>query len=247
MTVKTLEIKEHHQDHLLNFYDNDGFLSEAVGDFLSVGVLKGEPMVAIVTPPHRRGIAAYMKSRGYDADTATKHGLIKWFDARETLDGFMRGGSPDPRLFFLQIGRILDLVRQGRTNLTMRAFGEMVDILLQDGNPEGALRLEQLWNDIGKTYQFSLLCAYAMGNLYREENWRYFHRICEEHAPLPSPALEAVQRGRQLSKSHVSLPNIFDAVRAIRVLSESEARHLRGCEDCQEVWHTFSRQKLASA
>ncbi len=44
MTVKTLGNKEHHHGHLLNFYDKEQFLSEAVGDFLSVGVLKGEPM-----------------------------------------------------------------------------------------------------------------------------------------------------------------------------------------------------------
>jgi len=109
------------------------------------------------------------------------HDRLTWLDARETLAQFMDGVLPDSGRFRACLGRVLEESRSGREHLTIRAFGEMVDLLLQDGNPEGALRLEQLWNELGHDYGFSLLCGYNIGNLYREEHWRYFQKICDQH------------------------------------------------------------------
>lgn len=41
-------------------------------------------------------------------------------------------------------------------------YGEMVNLLWEKGNLSAALRLEQLWNELGKTHSFALHCSYAM-------------------------------------------------------------------------------------
>ena len=63
----------------------------------------------------------------------------------------------------------------------IRAYGEMVDVLWRDGNTDGAIRLEELWEELGESYAFSLLCAYAMGNFYKTTDVGAFREICHRH------------------------------------------------------------------
>jgi hypothetical protein len=42
----------------------------------------------------------------------------------------------------------------------VRVFGEMVALLWADGDRNGALVLEELWNDLTRRMSFPLLCAY---------------------------------------------------------------------------------------
>lgn len=50
---------------------------------------------------------------------------------------------------------------------TIRAYGEMVNVLWQDGQEAAAIRLEMLWNDLARTRAFKLLCGYSMGNFFK--------------------------------------------------------------------------------
>jgi len=65
----------------------------------------------------------------------------------------------------------------------VRAYGEMVDILWQRGDKQAAIRLEQLWNEIGRLQTFSLLCAYAMDPL-RGDTYADLESICRCHTHL---------------------------------------------------------------
>ncbi|OLD94612.1 MAG: hypothetical protein AUG80_18310 [Candidatus Rokubacteria bacterium 13_1_20CM_4_68_9] len=64
----------------------------------------------------------------------------------------------------------------------MRAFGEMVALLCAKGNLNGALRLEELWNDLGSGKSFSLLCAYPLQQFARTDDWKPFLDICRKHS-----------------------------------------------------------------
>src|ERR1051325_61808 len=57
----------------------------------------------------------------------------------------------------------------------------MVDLLWRDGEPDAAIKLEELWNDLASHYTFSLLCAYPMGNFYKESDSALFERVCSTH------------------------------------------------------------------
>ncbi len=61
------------------------------------------------------------------------------------------------------------------------AYGEMVDLLWRDGKPDAAIRLEELWNDLAGRYEFSLLCAYQIGQFYSERDTPHFQAICDTH------------------------------------------------------------------
>src|SRR6267143_937207 len=57
----------------------------------------------------------------------------------------------------------------------------MVDTLWREGQPQAAIRLEELWSDLGRARPFSLLCAYVMGNFFKEAHCEPFARICKAH------------------------------------------------------------------
>jgi PAS domain S-box-containing protein len=107
-------------------------------------------------------------------------------DAEETLAQFMVNGWPDERQFVELMGGVISRARDsaqsehGRTAL----FGEMVALLWDAGNSDGALRLEQLWNQIAQSHSFSLVCGYPLTNFYREEHSGLFQQICSEHSAV---------------------------------------------------------------
>jgi hypothetical protein len=78
-------------------------------------------------------------------------------DARQTMAKFMTGARPDARLFVDVMGETITRLVRGREGTPVRAYGEMVDLLWQDGNTDGAIELERLWNELATRYHFSLL------------------------------------------------------------------------------------------
>ena len=69
----------------------------------------------------------------------------------------------------------------GRAGSPVCAYGEMVDLLWKGGNPAGAIKLEELWNELASSYDFSLLCAYNMGNFGNASDAEQFATICKQH------------------------------------------------------------------
>jgi PAS domain S-box-containing protein len=170
--------------HVVQFYENEHFLSAAVSDFLAEGLKSDEPLVVIATEAHRDAFTTRLRSRGFDVGHATRAGRLQMLDARETLNQFMEGCNPDGERFNEVIGGLLERTLEGRSKPGIRAYGEMVDLLWKDGNTDGAVRLEELWNDLANTYSFKLLCAYAMGNFYKESHAGHFHEICRQHGQV---------------------------------------------------------------
>lgn len=65
------------------------------------------------------------------------------------------------------IGNVIASVTDGRSRV--RAFGEMVALLWAEGNHGGAIRLEELWNDLQNSHSFALFCAYPMNGFGGEK------------------------------------------------------------------------------
>src|SRR5687768_14139041 len=166
--------------HNVQFYEDDRFLCSAVAEFIGAGLNFGNPIALITTQQHRDAIARELMGRGQDMHALMAAGRAKWLDAHETLSLFMQEDMPNRDKFIACMAAIIEEGRLGCEHLSLRVFGEMVDLLARGGNLEGAVRLEELWNELGKTHGFALMCAYSMGNFYREEHWKHFQKICEQ-------------------------------------------------------------------
>jgi signal transduction histidine kinase len=163
-------------DHIVQFYEAEDALAENVARFVAAGLRAGEPAIIIATPEHR---AAFCERFERDAIDASR---LVMLDARETLSLFMTDGMPDWERFGSVIGDAIRRARGDRPDQRVRAYGEMVDVLWRDGNRHAAIRLEEFWNDLGKEYSFSLLCAYVMASFYTSADTAPFDDVCRVHS-----------------------------------------------------------------
>jgi signal transduction histidine kinase/ActR/RegA family two-component response regulator len=176
--------------HAVQFYEDDGFLCEKVTTFLAAGLDAGESLVVIATEPHRRAVADALQRRGADVEEACIRGQLFLLDAEETLRRFMVGPVPSWPLFREHVGRLLERAasreREGQPSekSPVRAFGEMVDLLWKRGNSEGALSLEDHWNELAKTHPHALLCGYGLSQFAKHDQSGPFRRVCAAHADI---------------------------------------------------------------
>jgi len=179
--------------HDVHFYRTEESLTRNVVDFLAAGVAAGQPIVVFATQPHRRRFEVGLRERGLDTDELYSGRLAVWLDARETLAAFMEGNLPSGELFTATVGSVFERILNKRSYLIIRGYGEMVDLLFQDGNAAGAIALEQLWNDLADRYAYSLLCGYSVDNFMNEGGVEGFRRVCTHHThALP---LEEAEQG----------------------------------------------------
>jgi hypothetical protein len=167
--------------HAVQFYKDEDALAATAARFLAEGIALGQPALVIATSSHSARIIAGLKRSDLDTDELRRTGELRLFDARKMLSSFMVGGMPDPLLFKSNVGDVIERLCEGRNPCPIRAYGEMVDVLWKDGNADGAIRLEILWNQLASTYDFSLLCGYAVGHFYKETGSR-FQDVCDQHS-----------------------------------------------------------------
>lgn len=154
--------------HAVTFYESPESLSRIVAQFLGDGLAQGQPALMIATPEHRAAIRSALGELHFDADAAQASGDLLMLDAANTLTGFMGDGMPNAELFNQIATNALTGLCRGRKNCTVRAYGEMVDVLWKQGHDAAAIRVEMMWNRLATTHDFALLCGYAMGNFYKD-------------------------------------------------------------------------------
>jgi PAS domain-containing protein len=174
-------------DHFVQFYEDEGRLADAIANFVAASLQDGGGGVVIATPRHRTPVMQRLSRRGLDLKKLQEEGRWASLDAEEALDKFMVDGLPDEDRFRGMIEPVLDRAAQQERQPRVRAFGEMVAVLWEKGNREGALHLERLWNEILKQRSLSLFCAYPLRAFGGESAAQQFLEICGEHEHvLPS-------------------------------------------------------------
>ena len=208
--------------HAVQFYGHDEELAErVVGDLLEA-FGNGGVAVVIATPEHRREFEARLtQALGGDADlaAAADSGAYLALDARETVRALMpadrldaapadrldpaAAGRLDPAAFDRVIG---GLIRQAGTGgRPVRAYGEMVALLWDDGLVNAAIQLETMWNELGRAHSFSLFCGYPVGSVTGDGHLDAFAAVCRLHREVVglSPAGAAGSGGPAAGHSAV--------------------------------------------
>jgi DcmR-like sensory protein len=168
-------------EHLLQIYDNDAVLLDALAGFVGGGLKAGEATIVIATPAHLHQLEDRLESAGLDLSAALFDDRYIPLDAEQTLERFICNGWPDADLFAEVVTGILRRAKgDGRR---VRAFGEMVALLWARNQAAATVRLEHLWNKLCHRDGFSLFCAYPKVGVTRE-CVESMGEICMAHSRL---------------------------------------------------------------
>jgi excisionase family DNA binding protein len=193
-------------EHVVQFYERDDYLVDSVAALVSGAIAAGDAAIVVATPEHCEGLAARLQRDGLDLVGASMRGQLVVLDAAGTLARLMVDGMADPIRFSAVVGGTVATAVERYGGV--RIFGEMVGILAVAGHHAAALRLEELWNDLGRAYRFSLLCGYPMEQMHGEASGALLAGVCSIH-------------GRVIpTESYSVLATEDDRLRAIAVLQQ---------------------------
>lgn len=171
--------------HEVQFYRDDAGFADGFARLVQSVLHVGNPVIVIATESHRREILSRLRAADATVESAIEQGSYTALDSAETLSGFMDNGMPDP---VRCAGLVNDLLgraeKQAHTVPSRIAIcGECAPTLLAEGNAEGAVRLEHLWDEITGKRGADTLCGY-LWNAFPQKDSSIFRRICAEHSAV---------------------------------------------------------------
>lgn len=159
--VSALLIEAPVNRHFAQLHRDAQGLTDAVSLFVETGLRRGNPVVIAAGREHMQLFADRLRQNELDPTALSKAGQLEMLDAEKLVGMVMARGTPDWLEFRRVLGGVLDRVREcGRG--TTRVYGEMVNILWQQGHAHAAIRLEEFWNELARLHPFSLFCSYLL-------------------------------------------------------------------------------------
>jgi DNA-binding NarL/FixJ family response regulator len=172
--------------HEVVFYSDDQQFLAKVSGFIAAALKAGNPAVVMATKSHRKCLIQTLKDDGFDIDRAVQQGTYISLDAAELLSGVMVGGVPDGLRFFEGLSSLIKSASESAStpNPRIAICGECVSLLCAENNVNATIQLERAGNELLKTHNLEILCAYPLNIFQRDDPARTFATICKEHSAV---------------------------------------------------------------
>jgi DNA-binding NarL/FixJ family response regulator len=186
--VTDTAVKKAPHRHEVQFYSDDAVFLDSFARFIATALKSGRGAIAVITESHRSGLVSRLKAQGLDVDTARQHGTYIQLDVAETLSTFMVNGMPDTTRFFDVAGGLIESAAKAarQEHYGVVVCGECSPTLWAEGKADAAIRVEQLFNQVGTAFGLDLLCGYPLSSFQGEEDKHVFQSICAEHSAVYS-------------------------------------------------------------
>ena len=149
--------------HEAAFHQNDRTLLAEYKAFAAAALSRGKAVIGAGDAARRHALVDGLRLRGIDIACAIEEGRFRMLDTVEMLRPMMVDGMPDETRFWE--GAMPLALRAARASRqdppAIAAFGDSAQSLYHDGNIEGAIRLEQLWDDFARTVNAEIFCGYV--------------------------------------------------------------------------------------
>jgi hypothetical protein len=172
--------------HEVEFYPDDAAFVDGFARTIEAALEVGNPVIVVATELHRASILERLRADAVDVDATIKQGSYVALDALATLPTLMASDLPDPIRCAKVVSDLIMGAAKGAKGKHSRVAicGEIAPTLLAQGNAEGAVRLEHLWDEITRNYAADTLCGYLQSAFPRVESSLICERICAEHSAV---------------------------------------------------------------
>ena len=172
--------------HVVQIYENDEIILDALEEFVVGGIKADESVVVIATQAHLHTLNERLRSNGLNPLALQLEDQYIPLNAEETLSKFMVNGWPDDEKFTNTVKEVITRAR-GKNGRKVRAYGEMVAILWAEGNSGATVNLEHLWHSFCMNEAFCLFCAYPKSG-FTQDISKSISNICSTHSKVISGA-----------------------------------------------------------
>lgn len=144
--------------HLVQFYKKSEYLAESVAEYIQLGLSKGDGIIILATRDHWQSLKNSLEQKNSSVEQYLTEGRLLYIDAHLALQKILDQGHPDKNTFMDFIQSIL---LHMHAYPSIRAYGELVDLLCAEGKIREAIELEKYWGEIlQSTPSLSLMCGY---------------------------------------------------------------------------------------
>jgi MEDS: MEthanogen/methylotroph, DcmR Sensory domain len=172
------------RDHIVQLYQDQQFLNRAVCRFAAGAIANGEGVILVPTAAHWEAFRPRLEAEGVDVKGAQAQGQLTIVDADELLPRFMRDAMPDAPVF---LGLAADVIAHARGQdryPKIRWWGEMVNVLWEQGNVAASMSLEDQFDRLAKHQEIAIFCSFVMDNFNNEVHSRLLPRLGQNHSHL---------------------------------------------------------------
>jgi DNA-binding NarL/FixJ family response regulator len=169
--------------HVVGFYSDDSPLADDFVRFGKTALDAGKTLVLVAVEPRRNDVRRKLELLGLDVERAIAERRYLSFDIADALSPFMVDGVPDEERFSkASISLLTRAAAAARCDPPGVAIcGEGCASLFRDGNPEAAIRIEHLWDELARVFNVDVLCPYSLGGVAYDDASDVFRRLRDEH------------------------------------------------------------------
>jgi len=169
-----------HRHHVL-FCSSDAVFTDGCSRFVAGFLNTGNAVIVAATEAHDRSLRHRLQEAQVDIGLAMRQERYVLLNIDEALARTMVNGRPDPTGFQNATEDMVSEAAQRATSQhpEVAACGECSATLWAQGQVEAAIQLEHLWDELSKSRQMDILCAYPLAA--REESAPAVRSLCAEH------------------------------------------------------------------
>src|SRR6185295_6578265 len=165
------------RDHIVQLYQDQQFLNRAVCRFAAGAIASGEGIILVPTAAHWAAFRPRLEAEGVDVQAAQDRGQLTVVDADELLPRFMHDAMPDAPVFLGLAAEVIGKARGEGLYPKVRWWGEMVNVLWEQGNVGASMALEDQFDRLAKQHAIAIFCSFVMDNFNGEVHSRMLPRL----------------------------------------------------------------------
>jgi hypothetical protein len=166
--------------HVAQLFDETPSLIAAVSIHLYEGWRRGDNLLVAARPQHWNAVSLELGARGCPVNDLLAAGNIVALDAATTLSTLMADGVVQRESFEARVFPLVARLRP-ESGVGLTVYGEMVDLLVAQGNFAAAEQLEGLWNEAISRCPFTLMCGYSSAAFGDPRTAGHLRTICCAH------------------------------------------------------------------